>query len=115
MREARGTLQLANDGVERAVGVMRRAKVAQASMGFAREPLQQHGGEPRFADAWLPRNQDDLTFAVLGPLPATEQELRFLLAANKLGQPGRVQRLEPALDRPRSDCRPGPNRSGETL
>ena len=53
MREARGTLQLPNDGIERAVGVLRRAEVAQASVGFAREPFQKRGGEPRFADAGL--------------------------------------------------------------
>src|SRR6478735_8581446 len=79
MREARGALQLTNDGIERAVSVLRRAEVAQASVGFAREPFQKCGREPRFADTGFPRNQDDLAFAAPGSLPAAEQNLELLL------------------------------------
>jgi hypothetical protein len=115
MREARGALQLTNDGIERAVGVLRRAEVAQASVGFTPEPFQKRGGEPRFADAGLPRNQDDLAFAAPCSLPAAEQDLELLLTPDQGGQTLAMQRFEAALDHTGSDCCPGPNRSGETL
>src|SRR6516162_10868525 len=115
MREARSTLQLTNDEIERAVGVLRQAKVAQASVGFAGEPFQKRSGEPRFADAGLPRNQDNLAFAALGTPPAAEKHLELLLTPDQGGQTLATQGLEATLDRAGSDCCPGPNRSGETL
>ncbi len=56
MREARSTLELIDNGIKGAVGVLRRAKVAQASVGFARKILHERSSEPRFADTWLARD-----------------------------------------------------------
>ena len=65
--EPRGALELADDRMERAVGVMRRAEVAQAEMRLAGNAFEQRRGQARLADAGLAGEQDDAALAALAP------------------------------------------------
>ena len=78
-----GALHLADDRIERAVGVLRRAEIAQARMRLAGEALQQRGRQPRFADARLAGEQHDLALARLRLGPAPQQAVRILLPARR--------------------------------
>jgi hypothetical protein len=73
--EPRGALQLADKGVERAVLIVRRAKIAQAGMRLALDMLRQRGGQARLADARLPGDQHHPPCAELRLLPAPQQGL----------------------------------------
>jgi hypothetical protein len=49
-RQSCSTLQLADNRIERAVGVLRRAEIAQARVRLGGEAFQKRGREPRFAE-----------------------------------------------------------------
>ena len=102
-------------GKKRAVGMLRRAEIAQARVRLAGEAFQQRGREPRFADAGLAGEQHHLAFARLCPGPAPQQQFEFFFPPDECGQAGRVQRLEAALDRTRPQRRQSPRRSGDAL
>ena len=53
VRKSSGAFHLADDRIKRAVGVLRRAEIAQARVRFACEAFQQRRRKPRFADAGL--------------------------------------------------------------
>jgi len=55
-------------------------------MRLAAEALCQCCGDARLADTGFPRDQHDLAIASLGARPAPQQEVDFLVAANKRGQ-----------------------------
>ena len=59
--------------------------------------------------------QHHLTFAALCLRPAPQQQFEFFFPPDKLGQSGRVQSLETAFDRSRSQCRPGSHRPCDAL
>ncbi len=98
-------LHVADDRMERAVGVLRRTEIAHADMRLAHKPLQQRRGQSRLADAGLAREQGDLSFARFRLGPAPKQEFALLLAPDEGGEVARMQRLEAAL------LRTGPQRS----
>ena len=77
---------------------MRRAEIAQPNRPLGLEPLLQCRGNPRLADAGLSGNQHDLTFAVLGLGPSSQQQLDFLVAADERAQCCRTQGLEAAFE-----------------
>ena len=110
MRKSSSTLHLADDRVKRAVGVLRRAEVAQARVRLGSEAFQQRGRQSRLADAGFTREQHHLAFAGLCLRPAPQQQFKFFFTPDKLGQSARVQSLETAFDRSRSQRRPGPHR-----
>ncbi len=56
-----------------------------------------------------------MTFAVLGTLPAAEQEVHLLLTPHQSRQRLPVQGLEATFDRTWSDCNPGLDRFGEAI
>ena len=88
-------LELAGDGEERAVAVVRRAEVAELGVGLAEKPLPEGGDEARLAHAGLGREQHHLAIAASGSPPAAPQQLDFLVAADERRQGRRVtQRLE---------------------
>ena len=99
VRQSGGTFHLADDRIKRAVGVLRRAEIAQARVRLASETFQKRGREPRFADAGLAGEQHHLTFASLCPRPAPQQQFEFFLTPDELGQAARVQSLEAAFRR----------------
>jgi hypothetical protein len=81
-REAGGIFEVADDRIEGAVGVMRRAEIAQAHVRRTRQFLEQRGGQAGLADAGLARDQDDLPFAACRLIPTPAQQLDFLRAAD---------------------------------
>ncbi len=115
VRQSGGTLHLADDRIERAVGVLRRAEIAQARVRLAGEAFQKRGREPRFADAGLAGEQHHLAFAGLCLGPAPQQQFEFFFPSDEGGQAGRVHRLEAAFHRTRPQRRPGPRRPGDAL
>ena len=98
VRKSGGALHLADDRIQCAVGMLRRAEIAQARVWLASEAFQQRRRKPRFADAGLAGEQHHLAFAVLCLRPAPQQQFEFFFPTNKLGQSARVQSLEAAFD-----------------
>ena len=96
-RQSGGAFHLADDRIKRAVGVLRRAEIAQPRVRLACEAFQQRRRQPRFADARLAGEQHDLAFAALRFRPAPKQQVEFFLPPDQGGQAGRVQRLEAAF------------------
>ena len=115
VRQSGGAFHLADDRIKRAVGVLRRAEIAQPRVRFAGEAFQQRRREPRFADAGLAGEQHHLAFAALRPGPAPQQQFEFFFPPDQRGQAARVQRLEAAFRRTRPQRRPGPRRPGDAL
>ena len=99
VRKSSGTLHLADDRIKRAVGVLRRAEVAQARVRLGSEAFQQRSRQSRLADARFTGEQHHLTFAGLRLRPAPQQQFEFFFPPDKLGQAARVQSLEAAFDR----------------
>ena len=94
-RETGGAFELNDDGIERAVLMMRRAEIAQAGMGLGSDVLGERRREPRLADARLAGDQHHPSLAALRLLPAADKQLDFLLATDERRLP-RAQGLEPA-------------------
>ena len=115
MRQSGGTLHLVDDRIKRAVGVLRRAEIAQTCVRLVGEAFQQCGREPRFADPGLAGQEHHLAFAGLCPGPAPQQQFEFFFAPDEGGQAAAMQRLEPALHRTRPQRRPGARRPGDAL
>ena len=115
VRQSGGAFHLADDRIERAVGVLRRAEIAQPGVRFAGEAFEQRRREPRFADAGLAGEQHHLAFAALRLRPAPQQQFEFFFPPDEGGQAARVQRLEAAFRRTRPQRRPGPRRPGDAL
>ncbi len=95
--ESRGACQLIENRVESGIRMVGRALIAQANMRLLADPLAQGLGNARLADAGLPRYHDDLSIAVLGLLPALQQEADLLVAPDKRGQADLMRRLETGL------------------
>ena len=74
VRHSGGTFHLADDRIKRAVGVLRRAEIAQPRVRLAGEAFQKRGRQPRFADAGLAGKQHHLAFAGLCSRPAPKQQ-----------------------------------------
>ena len=115
MRQSGGTFHLADDRIKRAVGVLRRAEIAQARVRLVGEAFQKRGREPRFADAGLAGEQHHLAFTGLCPRPTPQQQFEFFFPPDEGSQAGRVQRLEAALHGTCPQRRPGPHRPGDAL
>jgi hypothetical protein len=86
-RETRAAFELRDEGVERAVLMVRRAEIAQAVMWLRSEVLGKCCREPRLADAWLAGDQHHPSFTALRLLPAAGQQLDFLLARRAASPP----------------------------
>src|SRR5262252_11214761 len=75
--------------------------------------LRQRSAQARFTDAWLARDQYHTPLAELGLLPAPQQQVELLVAADqRCGL--RTQRLEAADDPALADHTPGTLRLGKT-
>ena len=97
--EARGMGELLDHRVERRVGVVGRALVAQQEVRLAGHRLDQSFGDPRLADPGLAGEQDHLPFAGLGLPPALDQQGQFLIAADDRRHAARLPGGEAALER----------------
>src|SRR5918992_556182 len=77
--------------------MVRRAVVTKRRMGLVGEALAQRAHDPRLADARLAREQHHLALALLGPLPAIDEEADLVLAPDQRRELLAVQRLEAAF------------------
>ncbi len=71
-RKACGPFKLRDDRMERAVGVVGRAEMAERETRLSAQLLAERPEQARFADAGLASEQHHLAVAVLGPSPAFE-------------------------------------------
>ena len=99
-------------GIKRAVLVVRRAEEAQPDVRLGGKPLHHGLGDARLADTGFARDQHDATVARFRLLPAPQQQLNLLVAADQRRRRG-AQRLEAALDRACPQRRPG--RTGSAM
>src|SRR4029453_19613190 len=86
---------MGDEGIERAVLMMRRAEVPQARMRLGSDVLGKCHREPRLADAGLPGDQHHPSFATLHLLPASDKQFDILLTTDKR-RVSRAQGLEAA-------------------
>src|SRR5262249_3606203 len=114
MLQACDSQELDDDGMERAVLVIRRAIVLQPGVGLGLEQLQQRSREPRLADARLARDQHNPSLAAPSLGPAPTQYLELLIAANQRCRVCTAQGLEPIVDRARPQHLPGLRWRGHT-
>src|SRR5271166_4830181 len=115
MLQSSGAFELADDRMERAVGMLRRAEIAQARVRLAGEMFHELRRQPRFADAGLAREQHDLTFARLRQRPSLRQQFKLLFPPDERRQFSGMERLEAALDQTRPQGSPGPRGPGDAL
>jgi hypothetical protein len=85
MRQPSSTFHLADDRIERAVGVLGRAEVAEASVRFGTDALKKRHREPRLANACLTGQEHYLSFAGLCLGPAPKKKFEFFFPTDKLG------------------------------
>src|SRR5262245_18204664 len=71
-------LKLADDREEGAIVMQRRRELAQLRVRFRSDTLVKGTYEARLSDAGFAAHQHDATFASLGLLPTTQQQLYFL-------------------------------------
>src|SRR5947207_254135 len=84
--EARSPLELRNERIERAMGVVGRAEIAHASIfGLAFKLGQQVFSDARLADAGLAAEQHDSAFAALRLVPPAQQQVDLLVPADERG------------------------------
>ena len=115
VRQSSSTLHLAHDRIKGAVRVLRGAEVAQARVWLGGEPFEERGRQPRFADTGLAGKEHHLALTGLCSRPAPKQQFEFFFPPDEGSQTGRVQRLEAAFHRSRSQRRPGPRRPCNAL
>ena len=113
-REAGGVFELSDDRIEGAVGVMRRAEIAQARVRRTRQFLEKRGGQAGLADAGLARDQHDLPLVAFGLPPAPAEQFDVLLAGDERRCP-RTQGLEPAQHAAAAQHLSDPLPPGKTL
>ena len=95
-----GSFELHDCRVESAVLVVWRAEVAQSDVRLIEQPLCERNAQARLSNTRLTRQQHDPPFTLLRLCPAPEQQLNLFLASDERGAGGgRMQSLEPALDR----------------
>ena len=95
------------NGIQRTVGVMRRAEVAQRDVRFGLEPLLKRQRNVRLADTRLSGQHHHAAFALPGVLPAAQQQLDFLVTPEQRRQSGFVLRFKAALHFARPQDLPG--------
>src|SRR5262249_49051433 len=83
-RETRGMLELANDRMERAIDVIRRALIAQRDMRFIGDELAEGLDNARLADPRLSQKHKDLSFTLNRLVPAIGQQGHFLIPADEV-------------------------------
>ena len=105
----RCALQLPDKGRQRAVGVMRRAKVVQRHVRFGPQQHFERQRDMRFSDAGLSGEQYGAAFAVLGGPPASHQQLDLLVTAERRKHARPMLRLKAAFYLARTSRLPDPN------
>jgi hypothetical protein len=88
--------ELVDERIKRAILVVRRTEITQPDVRLAVQALRQCCGDAGLADARFAGDQHDLAVAALGALPAPQQQLDLLVAADQRGQRQAAQSLETA-------------------
>src|SRR6516162_6646586 len=104
--ETCGALQLADKGVQRTILIVRRTKIAQSRVRLALDMLRQRRGQPRLANARLTGDQHQPPVTALRLLPAPQQKVELLVAADQRRDP-RTQCLKAADDPALAEHTPG--------
>ena len=112
--EPGGAFELGDERIECAVLMMRRAEITKAGVELASDLLGKCRGEPRLADARLAGDQHHPSLAGLRLLPATDQQLQLLGAADERHRP-RAQCLEAAHNSALAQYLPSRDRRGHAL
>src|SRR6516162_7938502 len=115
MRESGGTLELPDDRIKSAVGVLGRAEITQPRVWFGPKALHERGGKSGFADPGLTGQQHHLAFASFGSRPASQQQFKLFFSPDQFSHSARVHRLEAALDRTCPEHSESPDRPGDPL
>src|SRR5580704_12440652 len=97
MLEPGRPLELADEWIQRTVGMVRRAEMAQRDVGLGLEPLFKRQGNVRLTDTRLSGEHHRATFTPLGMLPSTQQQLELLVTPDERCQSGLVLRLKAAF------------------
>jgi hypothetical protein len=97
VHKSAGTLHLADDGIERAVGVPWRTEIAPAGVRLAGKAFQERSREPRFANAGFAGEKHHLAFAVLYSCPASQQQFGFPSSPHATVSPSMIQDWERSL------------------
>jgi hypothetical protein len=105
--EPRSPFELADERIQRAVGVMRRTVLAHRDVRFVLEPRVKRERNVRLADTGLAGEHHRATLAKPGLMPAPQQHLDFLVAPDRRRQPGLVLRFETAFHFGRRQHLPG--------
>ena len=92
--EGRSPLQLADHGVERGIGLVRRPEILEAVIRPGVPLLLERGDQPRFADPGFSRDEHHLALPGRRPRPALPQRLHLLPATHQLQHSGSAQRVE---------------------
>src|SRR4029079_18025495 len=106
--------ELRDARVERRISVMRRAEQPKARVWIAAQALKDGLGDPRLADAWLSREQDDGALATLRLRPAAQEQITILSAPEERRRAS-AQRLERALGSARAQRLPCLDGLGEAF
>ena len=101
--------------LQRAALMMRLAEIAQANMRLVLDLIFQRRRQARFTDARLAGEQDHAAFVVFEPLPAPQQQLHFLVAADQRCAAFRAQGFEAAGDAALAQHAPRRNEPGKAL
>src|SRR5215831_1658239 len=104
--------KLRDEGIERAVLMMRRAEIAHARVRLVLDTLRERGGKSRLADARLSGDQHHPPFAGLRLLPAAGKQLDFFVATDERRRP-RAQGFEAAQHPALANDPPGRLRLGK--
>ena len=114
-RKSGGALDLADGWVKGAIGVLRRAEIAQTGVRLGRDGFEQRCSQSRLANTGLADEQHHLAFASFCLRPAPQQQFKFFLPSDEISQPTAMQCLKTACRRAWSQCRPGAHRAYNSL
>ena len=77
--------ELADQRIERRIGMMRRAEILHLDIRSIPQSILQGDGKARFSKAGLARNENNLAGAASRTLPAPQQQVELLLTADERG------------------------------
>ena len=97
--KTRRPFQVADEGEQRAVGVMRRTKITQPRVRLGLQTFLKRQSDVRLADAGFAGQENDAAVALRGLPPAARQQLDLFVPAEQWRQADPVLRLEPAFHR----------------
>ena len=114
-RKSSSTLDLADGRIKGAIGVLRRAEIAQTDVPLGSDGFEQRCSKSRLANARLTGEQHHLALTGLCLRPAPQQQFKFFLSTDKIGQTTAMQCLKTACRRALSQRCPSAHRACNSL